>query len=81
MLSGGVYLDVRTRAPLFNISETAEWIVLKFGLWLVIHFLGTLERQTVGCIRTCAVHVQTLFPYPRSLVHRRIWRLTGYVVL
>ena len=61
--------------PFFNISGTAEWIVLKFGLWLVIQFLGTLQRQEVWCIRTCAR--ATLSPFSLSLVHHQIRRLTG----
>ena len=54
MTSDGVHLHVSTCTSFLNIFGMDEWIVLIFGLRLGIQFLGTLERQNVGCICKCA---------------------------
>ena len=50
----GVRLHVRTRTPLFYISETAGPIELKFAVRLEINFLKVLDGSWVWSNCTCA---------------------------
>ena len=54
----GVHLCARTCAradePLFRISETDGRIALKFGMWLVTHQPGFLQRLGMDHSYVCA---------------------------
>ena len=47
-------MHVRTRTPLFYISETAELIEFKFAVRLDINFLKVLDDSWVWSNCTCA---------------------------
>ena len=61
----GMHMHVRTCTHLFNISETAGRIALKFGVWLGTHILRALHASG-GCICTCARSHP--FSMPRELL-------------
>ena len=69
----GVPVHVCTCTTHFYMLGMTVWIALKFSLWLVIDFPGTMQRKSMKHLR-----VQTLFPFSRPLVHRRIRHLPGF---
>ena len=67
---GGVYLHVRTCAPIFHISGTARRIGLEFGMWLGIHKLCIFHKP-----RGIHLHVRTC----ASILH--VLETAGYIGL
>ena len=54
VVTDGVSLHVRTCTPRFCISQTAQPIVFKFGVWVSSHYLSAFHKSRVGYLCTCA---------------------------